>query len=409
MLLSLAVIFLLGFLVGYLFEKIKMPKLIWYLILGIILGPSVLNFISPTLMNISPYLRQMALVIILTRANLSLDLKALKRIGISVILLSFIPATFELIGVVIFAPMFLKINYFEAMLLGSVLAAVSPAIIVPRMIKIMDEKYGLKHSIPQMVLAGSSIDDIYVIILFYSFKQLVAINTFEAGVLLNIPTSLILGVVAGIITGLIIYLVFKYLKMATVIKVLIVFGISLGLIELEGYIKKYIAFSALISIIVLGITLFKKDQYQAEQLQKGYSKMWIFFELILFVLIGAQTDIKYAASVEGAKIVGLILLVLLFRSIGVLISLLFSKTSIKEKIFIVLAYIPKATVQASIGAIALAEGLACGTIILTAAVLSILITGPLGAILIDFTYKKLLKKDEQPNYLSISKKYWLFK
>lgn len=197
--------------------------------------------------------------------------------------------------------------------------------------------------------------------------------------------------------------------MATVIKVLIVFGISLGLIELEGYIKKYIAFSALISIIVLGITLFKKDQYQAEQLQKGYSKMWIFFELILFVLIGAQTDIKYAASVEGAKIVGLILLVLLFRSIGVLISLLFSKTSIKEKIFIVLAYIPKATVQASIGAIALAEGLACGTIILTAAVLSILITGPLGAILIDFTYKKLLKKDEQPNYLSISKKYWLFK
>lgn len=409
MLLSLAVIVLLGFLVGYLFEKIKMPKLIWYLILGIILGPSVLNFISPTLMNISPYLRQMALVIILTRAGLSLDLKALKRIGISVILLSFIPATFELIGVVIFAPMFLKINYFEAMLLGSVLAAVSPAIIVPRMIKIMDEKYGLKHSIPQMVLAGSSIDDIYVIILFYSFKQLVAINTFEAGVLLNIPTSLILGVVAGIITGLIIYLVFKYLKMATVIKVLIVFGISLGLIELEGYIKKYIAFSALISIIVLGITLFKKDQYQAEQLQKGYSKMWIFFELILFVLIGAQTDIKYAASVVGAKIVGLILLVLLFRSIGVLISLLFSKTSIKEKIFIVLAYIPKATVQASIGAIALAEGLACGTIILTAAVLSILITGPLGAILIDFTYKKLLKKDEQPNYLSISKKYWLFK
>lgn len=176
MLLSLAVIFLLGFLVGYLFEKIKMPKLIWYLILGIILGPSVLNFISPTLMNISPYLRQMALVIILTRASLSLDLKALKRIGISVILLSFIPATFELIGVVIFAPMFLKINYFEAMLLGSVLAAVSPAIIVPRMIKIMDEKYGLKHSIPQMVLAGSSIDDIYVIILFYSFKQLVRLT-----------------------------------------------------------------------------------------------------------------------------------------------------------------------------------------------------------------------------------------
>lgn len=392
--LSLFIIFTCGILGGFLFEKIKLPKLVWYIILGILIGPSLLNIVDDTLISISSYLRQIALVIILTRSGLSLDINNLKKIGRPAILMCFVPATFEIVGITIFGPILLGISYLEAMLLGSVLAAVSPAIVVPRMIKFMEERYGEEHHVPELVMAGASCDDIYVIVLFYSFKNLVATSTFNAWNIAQIPISIITGIALGVLIGFLMVLVFRYLKLNKILSVILMLGLSLGMIALETVLKPYFSISALLGIIVMAlvINIFKKDE--AKEIQKSYNSLWQGFEILLFALVGIAVDVKYAFSKEGAIIVGLIFIALVFRSLGVIVSLLFTKFNWKEKLFIIIAYLPKATVQASIGAIALSEGLACGVVVLTAAAVSILITAPLGAILTDSLYKKLLIKKE---------------
>ncbi len=393
--LSLFIIFGCGILGGLLFEKIKIPKIIWYIILGILIGPSVLNTVDDTLISISSYLRQIALVIILTRSGLSLDINALKKIGRPAILMCFLPACFEIIGVAIFAPIFLNISYLEALLLGSVLAAVSPAIVVPRMIKLINEGYGREHNVPEVVMAGASCDDIFVIVLFYSFKNLVATNTFDAWQISQIPISIITGIVLGIIIGLLVNLVIKYLKTNKIINVIIMLGLSFGMLSLETVLKPYFSISSLLAIIVMSlvVNVFKKEE--AKEIQKSYNGLWQGFEILLFALVGIATDIHYAISKEGAIIIGVLIIALFFRSLGVIICLIATKFDLKEKIFIVISYLPKATVQASIGAIALSEGLECGTLVLTAAVISILITAPLGAILIDSLYMKLLVRYQE--------------
>lgn len=392
--LSLFIIFFAGILGGFIFEKIKLPKLIFYIILGILIGPSVFNIVDDTLVNISSYLRQIALVIILTRSGLSLDINNLKKIGRPAILMCFIPATFEIIGITIFAPLFLSISYLEALLLGSVLAAVSPAIVVPRMIKLMDEGYN-KNNVPELVMAGASCDDIFVIVLFYSFKELVKTSTFNAWNISQIPISIITGIVLGLIIGLLMVAIIKHLKLNKVINVILMLGLSFGMIALENVLKPYFSVSSLLAIIVMAlvINIFKKEE--AKEIQKSYNNLWQGFEILLFTLVGIATNINYAFSKDGLIIVGLIFIALIFRSIGVIICIICTKFNKKEKIFIIISYLPKATVQASIGAIALSEGLACGEIVLTAAVISILITAPLGAILIDSLYKKLLKYDNE--------------
>lgn len=392
--LSLFIIFSAGILGGFIFEKIKLPKLIFYIILGILIGPSVFNIVDDALINISSYLRQIALVIILTRSGLSLDINNLKKIGRPAILMCFIPATFEIIGITIFAPLFLSISYLEALLLGSVLAAVSPAIVVPRMIKLMDEGYN-KNNVPELVMAGASCDDIFVIVLFYSFKELVKTSTFNAWNISQIPISIITGIMLGLIIGLLMVAIIKHLKLNKVINVILMLGLSFGMIALENVLKPYFSVSSLLAIIVMAlvINIFKKEE--AKEIQKSYNNLWQGFEILLFTLVGIATNINYAFSKDGLIIVGLIFIALIFRSIGVIMCIICTKFNTKEKIFIIISYLPKATVQASIGAIALSEGLACGEIVLTAAVISILITAPLGAILIDSLYKKLLKYDNE--------------
>ena len=390
MFLSLFFIFFLGVLGGIIFEKIKLPKLVWYILLGILLGPSVLNLIDDTLINISSILRQIALVIILTRSGLSLDINNLKKIGRPAILMCFIPACFEILGVLIFGPIFLEITHLEAFLLGSVLAAVSPAIVVPRMIKLMDDGYGKDKNIPELVLAGASCDDIFVIILFYSFKSLVATNTFNVWNTFQIPISIILGIILGLVMGLLVTFFISKVKSKTIINVILMLGMSFGMIALEEVLKPYVSISSLLGIIVMGLIIAINNKEEAKDIQTNYNSLWSCFEILLFVLVGIATNIKYAISSNGLIILGLIIIALIFRSLGVIVCLIATKFNIKEKLFIIISYLPKATVQASIGAIALSEGLECGEIVLTAAVISILFTAPLGAILIDNSYKKLL-------------------
>lgn len=390
MFLSLFIIFSLGILGGILFEKIKLPKLVWYIILGILIGPSVLNIIDESLLNISSYLRQIALIIILTRSGLSLDINNLKKIGRPAILMCFLPACFEIIGILIFGPLLLDISYLEALLLGSVLAAVSPAIIVPRMIKLMDEGYGKEHNVTELVLAGASCDDIFVIVLFYSFKGLVANNIFDAWNILQIPVSVVAGILLGLIIGILMSIIIKRFKFNTVVNVILLLGLSFGMVALEEILKPYFSISALLGIIVVGLILLLSNKEEAKQIQKSYNSLWNGFEILLFVLVGVATNIKYALSSEGLIILGLIIIGLVFRVLGVIVCLIATKFDLKEKIFIILSYLPKATVQASIGAIALSEGFPCGEVVLTAAVISILLTAPIGALLIDNLYKKLL-------------------
>lgn len=393
MFLSLFLIVALGVLGGFIFDKIKLPKLIWYLILGILLGPSVLNIVDQDLLNISSYLRQIALVIILTRSGLSLDIKTLKEIGRPAILMCFVPACFEMIGVVIFAPLFLDISIFEALLLGSVLAAVSPAVVVPRMIHLKEEGYSKKNHIPELIMAGSSCDDIFVIVLFYGFKNVVAQQKVNALLFLQIPSSILLGIGLGVVVGFLLVLLFKYLKMNTIVKTIFILSCSFGMIALEQTIKEYVSISSLLGVIVVGIILMKKNPKEAQDIQKNYNGLWSFFEILLFVLVGCATDLDYAFSIDGAILLGIIALALCFRGVGVFLCLIATHYPLKEKLFVFISYLPKATVQASIGGIALSEGLSCGTIVLTAAVISILFTAPIGAILMDFTYPKLLEKD----------------
>ena len=392
MFLSLFIIFTLGIFGGLIFEKIKLPKLIWYILLGILIGPSVLNIVDETLISISSYLRQIALILILTRSGLSLSIDNLKKVGRPAVLMCFIPACFEIIGVLIFAPMFLNITYLEALLLGSVLAAVSPAIVVPRMIKLLEEGYGKDKNVAELVLAGASVDDIFVIVLFYSFKGLISTNVFNGWNIIQIPISIVLGTLLGIIVGFLVALIIKKIKTNTIINVILMLGLSFGMLYLEEILKPYISVSALLAIIIMGLIIALIRKEESKEIQKSYNSLWNGFEILLFALVGIATNINYAFSNNGIMILGLIIIALTFRSLGVIVCLIATKFHWKEKLFIVLSYLPKATVQASIGAIALTEGLACGDIVLTSAVVSILFTAPMGAILIDNTYKKLLKQ-----------------
>ena len=392
--LSLGIIVITGFLLGYLFSKIHLPKLIAYLLVGILFGPSLLNILDPTLLEISSILRQIALIIILTRSALSLDLKNLKSVGRSAILMCFLPATFEIIGVTIFGPLLLNISYLEALLLGSTLAAVSPAVVVPRMIKLKEEGLGNKHHVSELVMAGASIDDIFVIVIFYSTKTLVSKGEIDVTNILMTPVAIILGIILGILLFIIYYFLIKKIVMNDILKTILYFGFSLLMLGIENLIKPYISISSLLGIIVFGILLFKYDKKSAKEINIKYNSLWNFFEILLFSLVGASFDYKSAFSKDGLLIILLLVISLLFRSLGVIISLICTSFNKKEKLFIIISYLPKATVQASIGAIALQEGLACGNIILTACIISILLTAPLGALLMDSLKNKLLEKDD---------------
>lgn len=389
MLLSLALIFLSGLIFGNFFNKLKLPQLLGMLITGIILGPYVLNLLDPKILSISTDLRQIALIVILTRAGLNLDIQDLKKVGRPAVLMCFLPATAEIIGMLVFAPKLLNIPLLDAAILGTVIAAVSPAVVIPKMIRLIEEGYGKEKSIPQLIMAGASVDDIYVIVLFTSFLGLFSEGSFSVSNFLKIPTSILSGIVAGYLCGLALIFLFKKLHIRDSIKVIIILSISFLLVSLEHSIKGNFAFSGLLAIMSLGGAIKQKYDILAERLSLKYSKLWVASELLLFVLVGATVNIKYAAT-SGIASVAVIFAVLIFRMSGVFLSLIKTSLNKEEKLFCMIAYCPKATVQAAIGGIPLSVGLASGNIILTVAVLSILITAPLGAFFIDITYKKLL-------------------
>ena len=392
MLLSIALILLTGLLLGGLFSKIKLPSLLGMIIVGIVLGPHALNLIDESILNISADLRQIALVIILTRAGLSLDISDLKRVGRPAILMCFVPACVEIIGTVLLAPLLLGISTLEAAVMGSVLAAVSPAVIVPRMIRLMEEGYGVDKSIPQLILAGASVDDVFVIVIFTAFTSLASTGELSPVSILQIPVSIVLGIVAGVIVGMVLVKFFRTFHMRDSVKLLIILSFSFLLIELQNQLEGIVPFSGLLAIMSLGIVIKRKYDILAKRLSGKYNKLWVAAEIFLFVLVGATVDLKYAA-VAGVSAVLLVAGALVFRMIGVALCLIKTDLSRKERLFCMVAYVPKATVQAAIGAIPLTMGLSCGQIVLTIAVLSILITAPFGAICIDNLYKKLLEKE----------------
>lgn len=392
MLTSLALIFLCGLLLGSIFQKIKLPPLLGMIITGIILGPHTLNLIDQSVLSISSDLRQIALIIILTRAGLNLDINSLKKVGRPAILMCFLPACFEIIGMVLLAPPLLGISILDALIMGTVVAAVSPAVIVPKMLKLIETGYGKDKSIPQMIMAGASVDDVFVIVLFTSFTGLAQGESFSPISLIQVPISIILGIGLGILIGIILGFFFKKVHMRDSIKVIIILSISFLLVTLENSLKGIIPVSGLIAIMSIGISLQKIRSDASKRISTKFSKLWVAAELMLFVLVGATVDIKYAFS-AGIMAILLIFGVLVFRMIGVLICLIKTKLNKKERIFCMIAYCPKATVQAAIGYIPLTMGLSCGNIVLTVAVLSILITAPLGAFFIELLYKRLLKKE----------------
>lgn len=371
---------------GYICQKLKLPSLIGMLLTGIILGPYVLNLLDPNILAISGDLRKIALIIILTRAGLGLDLSALRKLGRPAILMCFLPATFELLAVLLLAPTLLDLSPLESLILGSVLAAVSPAVVVPRMVKLMDEGY---KGIPDLILAGASVDDVYVIVLFSTFISMAQGQGANIMSFINIPISIFLGILIGLLLGYVLAFFFKNIHIRDTSKVLIILSISLLLVVLEDSLTTSITFSSLISIMFIGVGLKKNREIVAKRLSIKYGKLWVGAEVFLFVLVGATVNINYLTHV-GFKALLLIILALIFRMFGVFICLLKTKLNKKEKLFAMIAYTPKATVQAAIGGIPLSLGLACGDIVLTVAVLAIILTAPLGAFAIDLSYKKLL-------------------
>lgn len=393
MLTSLALIFLCGLLFGTLFSKLKLPPLLGMLLTGIVLGPYALSLLDPSILSISADLRQLALIIILTRAGLNLDLASLKKVGRPAILMCFVPACFEIGGMLVLAPPLLHISLLEAAIMGTVVAAVSPAVIVPKMLHLMETGYGTKQSIPQLIMAGASVDDVFVIVLFTSFTGLAQGHQISAVSFLSIPVSILLGLLVGAIIGMLLALLFARFHMRDSVKVLLILSLSFLLVALENTLKNTVPFSGLLAVMSLNIAVQRKRTEVAVRLSAKFSKLWVAAELILFVLVGATVDLSYVTTAGLAAVI-VILGVLLFRMLGVCVCLLKTTLQKKERLFCMLAYLPKATVQAAIGSLPLSMGLACGNIVLTVAVLSILITAPLDAFLIDLTYKRLLKKAE---------------
>ena len=399
MLTSLSFIFLVGLAMGAICQKLKLPRIIGMLATGIVLGPYVLDLLDPSILSISADLRKIALIIILLKAGLSLNLDDLKKVGRPAIMMSFVPASFEIIGYLLFAPSILGITRVEAAVMGSVLAAVSPAVVVPRMVQLMETKYGTEKAIPQMIVAGASCDDIFVIVLFTTFLGMAQGGSADIKAFANIPVSIILGIILGAIAGYLLYLFFEtaYAKKHYVrnsMKVIIVLGFSFLLIAIESWLEGKIAVSGLLAVVSMACVLkMKCTAFVSKRLSEKFGKLWLAAEVILFVLVGAAVDIRYTLE-AGIAAVAMIFVALIFRSFGVLLCTVKTNLSAKERAFCVIAYLPKATVQAAIGSVPFAAGLPCGKIVLSVAVMAIIITAPLGAFGMDLTYKKILTREK---------------
>lgn len=391
MLLSISLILIIGMSAGWICKKIKLPSLIGMLATGIILGPYVLNLLDASILGISAELRKIALIIILTRVGLGLDLSGLKKLGRPAVMMCFVPASFELIGMILLAPRLMGLTVLESAILGAVLAAVSPAVVVPRMVKLMDEGYGVKEGIPQLILAGASVDDVYVIVLFSTFIGMMQGERASVINFINIPVSIFLGIAIGLLLGISLAYYFQRVHIRDTSKVLIILSISFLLVVIEDSLATPITFSALIAIMFIGIGLQRKREVVAKRLSLKYGKLWVAAEVFLFVLVGATVNISYLGKV-GWKAIVLIIGALVFRMLGVFVCLLGTSLNGKERLFAMMAYTPKATVQAAIGGIPLSLRFACGDTVLTVAVLAIVLTAPLGAFAIDLSYKKVLKK-----------------
>lgn len=391
MLTSLALIFLVGLAMAALCQQLHLPRIIGMLVTGILLGPCVLNALDASILSISSELRQMALIIILIKAGLSLNLADLKKVGRPAVMMSCVPASCEILAFILFAPAILGITRIEAAVMGAVLGAVSPAVVIPRMVQLMDEHYGTEKSIPQLIMAGASCDDIFVIVLFSTFTSMAQGGHANVMDFVNIPVSILLGMAVGLAVGSLLACFFAKVHIRDTAKVLIILSISFLLVAAEDALTTAITFSALIAIMFIGIGLQKKREVVAKRLSVKYGKLWVAAEVFLFVLVGATVNIGYLGKV-GAKALLLIVGALVFRMLGVFVCLLGTSLSKKERLFAMMAYTPKATVQAAIGGIPLALGFACGDTVLTVAVLAIVLTAPLGAFAMDLSYKKLLKK-----------------
>lgn len=398
MLTSLAFIFLLGMFLGSLFNKVRLPSLLGYLISGILLGPYCFNLLDDSILSISADLRQLALIIILTRAGLALDLDDLKKVGHPAILMCFVPACFEIIGMTALAPKLLNVSILEAAIMGAVVAAVSPAVVVPKMLHLMEHGYGTNMSIPQLIMAGASVDDIFVIVMFTAFTGLAKGEDISAFSFAQIPISIVTGLITGILFGFLLSQFFKRIHIRDSAKVMILLSTSFLLVAAEHELEGVVPFSGLLAVMAIGAAIQHQRHEAAVRLSSKFSKLWVAAEVLLFVLVGATVDINYALAAGGAVIL-LIFGAMIFRMTGVFICLLKTKLNIKERLFCMVAYTPKATVQAAIGSLPLAMGLSCGQIVLTVAVMAILITAPLGAFGIDLIYKKLLTKQKSTDNL----------
>ncbi|MEG2513254.1 MAG: cation:proton antiporter [Acetivibrio sp.] len=392
MLFSVALMLITGMFMGWICKKIHLPSLLGMILTGILLGPYVWNVMDESILGISSELRRMALIIILTRAGLSLDVHDLKKVGRPAVLMCFVPACFEILGMVILAPKLLGMKVLDAAIMGAVVGAVSPAVIVPKMLKLMEEGYGRKKGIPQLLLAGASVDDVFVIVMFSAFTGLAQGGSISPASFLKIPVSIAMGMAVGGISGYILSQYFRKVHIRDTTKVIILLSLSFIMVTAEDYLGMKIPFASLIAVMGVGIGLQQDRAPVAERLSRKFNKLWVPAEILLFVLVGATVDLKYVKAAGTAAVI-LIVCVLLFRMAGVFFCLLKTKLTRKERLFCMIAYTPKATVQAAIGGVPLAMGLDCGNIVLTVAVLAILITAPLGAFLIDFSYKKLLSKE----------------
>ena len=393
MLFSLALMVLLALVLNGILQKLCLPGLVGMLLTGIILGPFALDLVAPELLTISADLRQLALIVILTRAGLSLDIDDLKRVGRPALLMCFVPATFEIIACTIFAPMFFPVTHLEGAIMGAVLGAVSPAVVVPRMLKLMEGGWGKKMSIPQMIMAGASADDIYVIILFASFMGMHGGGQFEAAGLLHIPLSILLGLALGIVVGIGLTAFFKRVHIRDTVKILIILSLSFLMVWMEEAVKIHVPVSGLLAVMALGAAVLKQHGVLAGRLSGKFSKIWVAAEILLFVLVGASVNISYATRTVLPAL-ALIFAALAIRMLGVFVCMAKTPIPFRERLFCAITYLPKATVQAAIGSLPLAAGIAEGDTILTVAVLAILITAPLGAIGMDVSYQRLLKQGE---------------
>ena len=396
MLTSLALIFLVGMGLGWLVSKLRLPSLLGMLLTGILLGPYALNLLDDSILGISADLRQLALIIILTRAGLSLNLEDLKKVGRPAILMCFVPACFEIAGMLLLAPPLLGISLLEAAILGSVVAAVSPAVVVPRMLRLMEQGYGADKSIPQLIMAGASVDDVFVIVMFSSFTGMAQGGELSPLTFVQIPVSIVTGIGVGLGVGLAFGEIYRRVHVRDSAKVVVLLSVSFLLVALESAVKGVVPFSGLLAVMSCGIAVNRRRPELAARFSAKYSKLWVAAEILLFVLVGATVDIRYALGCGGAAILA-ILGALVFRMAGVFCCLLRTRLALRERLFCMVAYTPKATVQAAIGSLPLAMGLACGHVVLTVAVLAILITAPLGAFAVDSTYRRLLNRGSSEN------------